>query len=200
MIKAIIFDFGRVISSPKPSALFREYEKDLGLAPDSINRIMFDSPLWEDAILGRKTAREFWFAIGPELGLKSREHIDAFRRRYHADESINEPVLNLIRRLHGRYKLAVLSNSPPGLVEWLAEWDLLELFDEVFCSGDESLIKPDPAAYHLILKRLGILPQEAVFIDDTAGHVEAARKIGMHGIVFTKAAELEQALNPLLAF
>jgi FMN phosphatase YigB (HAD superfamily) len=70
---------------------------------------MFSSPLWQETLLGRKTAKEFWAAIGRELGLKTREKIEEFRRRYHADESINRALLNLIRQLHGRYQLAVLS-------------------------------------------------------------------------------------------
>ena len=107
MIKAIIFDFGRVISSQKPVTLFRTYEKDLGLAPDSINRIMFDSPVWEEALLGQKSLEEYWYAIGPELRLNSREEIDEFRKRYYSDESINKAMLRIIRQLHGRYRLAI---------------------------------------------------------------------------------------------
>ena len=198
MIKAIIFDFGRVISSQKPQSLFRTYENDLGLAPGSINQIMFDSPFWQEALIGRKTANEFWSAIGPELGLTSRQTIEAFQHRYRADESINTAVLRLMRRLYGRYQLAVLSNNPPGLNQWLAEWRILELFEEVFCSGDEGLIKPDPAAYEITLNRLGVSPDETVFIDDTAGHVDAARKLGIRGILFTTAAKLAADLNQLL--
>ena len=55
MIKAVIFDFGRVISAQKPPSLFLRYEVDLGLAPHTINAIMFDSPAWQDALLGHKT-------------------------------------------------------------------------------------------------------------------------------------------------
>ena len=99
MIKAIIFDFGRVISSQKPQSLFHTYEIDLGLPPNSINQTMFSSPFWQEAMLGRKTGEDFWYAIGPELGLKTPEKIDEFRRRYHSDESINEAVVNLIRKL-----------------------------------------------------------------------------------------------------
>jgi putative hydrolase of the HAD superfamily len=198
MIKAFIFDFGRVISSQKPLSLFRSYENDLGLAPESLNQIMFSSPLWREALLGRKTAKEFWHSIGPELGLKSHEEIVEFRRRYHSDESINSEVLNLIQQLHNRYKLAVLSNSPPGLDRWLADWGIIELFDVIFCSGDEGLIKPDPAVYNLTLQRLGVLPHEAVFIDDTDGHVEAAQKLGIHGIIFTNADSLRRELNHFL--
>ncbi len=198
MIRAVIFDFGRVISAQKPQSLFREYERDLGLTPDTINQIMFDSHFWEEAMLGHRSADEYWTAIGPELGLKSPAEIDAFRRRYHADESIDKAVLALILKLHCRYKLAVLSNNPPGLDRWLADWNILRLFDEVFCSGDEGLVKPDPAAHQTTLDRLAVKPREAVFIDDTPGHVEVACRLGIHGIVFTDAKELEKDLGRLV--
>jgi putative hydrolase of the HAD superfamily len=198
MIKAVVFDFGRVISAQKPQSLFHSYEQELGLAPDTINRIMFDSPFWMEAMLGHRTAGEYWAAIGPELGLKSPAEIDAFRRRYHEDEYINRAVLGLIRQLHGRYQLAILSNNPPGLDQWLAEWEILELFDEVYCSGDEGRVKPDPAAYQSILDRLAVEPRQAVFIDDTLGQVEAACRLGIHGILFTTAKELEKDLGELI--
>jgi putative hydrolase of the HAD superfamily len=198
MIKAIIFDFGRVISAQKPSSLFRSYEDELGLEPGTINFIMFDSEAWQEALVGRKTVEEFWYEIGPELGLNSGDEVDVFRHRYHADEAINEGVLDLIHRLHGNYKLAVLSNSPPGLAQWLSDWKLLNFFEVVFCSGDEGIAKPDPNAFELTLERLGVEPDEAVFIDDTREHVEAAQKLGLQGILFTAAEELEKELARLL--
>ena len=198
MIKAVIFDFGRVISVQKPPFLFHTYERDLGLAPDTINAIMFQSEAWEEALLGRKTVEEFWQAIGPELGLKAAADIEAFHRRYHADEAINEGVLRLIHRLHGRYKVAVLSNSPPGLSRWLESWEILGLFHVVFCSGDEGIVKPDPRAFALTLERLGVKSDEALFIDDTAEHVNAARALGLRGLVFTTAERLEQDVTDLL--
>ena len=198
MLKAIVFDFGRVISAQKAPSLFRRYEEELGLAPGTLNPIMFGSLDWEEVLLGRKTIEEFWYAIGPRLGLETAEEIGAFRSRYRADEAINEGVMNLIGQLHGHYKLAVLSNSPPGLAQWLAEWGIIHLFDYVFCSGDEGIIKPDPAAFELTLKRLGVRPEEAVFVDDTLDHVEAARTVGLHGILFTTAGALEMDLAELL--
>ena len=197
-IKAVIFDFGRVISAQKPVSLFRTYEDDLGLAPATINQIMFESQAWRDALIGRTSAKTFWHAIGPALGLESRSKINDFRKRYHAAESIDRGVLSLIRQLQGRYKLAVLSNSPPGLAKWLSAWGIFDLFDVVYCSGDEGMIKPDPAVYISTLNRLGILPQEAVFIDDTIGHVKAAQSLGIHGILFTESEQLELELNRLL--
>jgi len=200
MIKAIIFDFGRVITVQKPLSLFRSYEIELGLDPDTVNSIMFDSQAWQDALLGRKTTEEFWHLIGPELGLNTADEVNRFLRRYHADEAINEAVLDLIRKLCGRYKLAILSNAPPDLTRWLADWEMRDLFEVVFCSGDEGMIKPDPAAFKLTLERLGVEPGEAVFIDDTPEHVEAARKLGIQGIIFTTVAALKDDLTKFLGF
>ncbi len=200
MIKAIIFDFGRVITAQKPLSLFRSYEEELGLDPDTINSIMFGSQAWQDTLLGRKTTEEFWYLIGPELGLNTADEVNRFRRRYHADEAINEAVLDLIRKLRGRYKLAILSNSPPDLTRWLADWEMRDLFEVVFCSGDEGMIKPDPAAFKLTLERLCVEPGKAVFIDDTPEHVEAARKLGIQGIIFTTAAALKDDLKKFLGF
>ena len=200
MIKAIIFDFGRVITAQKPLSLFRSYEIELGLNPDTVNSIMFDSQAWQDALLGRKTTEEFWHLIGPELGLNTADEVNRFRRRYHADEAINEAVLDLIRKLCGRYKLAILSNAPPDLTRWLADWEIRDLFEVVFCSGDEGMIKPDPAAFKLTIERLGVEPGEAVFIDDTPEHVEAARKLGIQGIIFTTVAALKDDLTKFLGF
>jgi putative hydrolase of the HAD superfamily len=198
MIKAIIFDFGRVISAQKPPSLFRTYEKDLGLAPGRLNQIMFASEDWQEVLVGRKTIEDFWYTIGPELGLNSRAEIDSFRKRYRSDEEINTGVLAIIQQLKGHYKLAVLSNAPSGLSAWLADWKMLDLFDTIFCSGDEGVVKPDPAAFQITLERLGVKPNEAVFIDDTFEHVEASRKVGLHGLLFTTAEELKEKLDSLL--
>lgn len=200
MIRAIVFDFGRVITAQKPESLFRVYEEDLGLAPGSINTLMFGSKAWQEALLGDKSYEEFWVAIGPVLGLETAEAVRAFGRRYMGDESVNRDVLQLIRRLHGHYKLGVLSNSPPGLAQWLRGWKMLDLFDVVFCSGDEGIAKPDSAAFITTLERLGAERRDTVFIDDTPENVEAARALGIHSILFRDyrglASELGGFIDP----
>jgi len=197
MINTLVFDFGRVISAPKPLSLFHDYEKGLGLKPDSINDIMFSSRAWQKALTGSLTEKEYWYAIGPDLGLCTPEAIDSFRHRYRADERINAGILDLLETVYGRYKLALLSNWPSGLKQWLNDWRIHHFFDQVFCSGDEGLAKPDPAAYRKVLKRIDSRPEEAVFIDDTLENVEASRSVGMHGIVFTTVPELRKELAEL---
>jgi putative hydrolase of the HAD superfamily len=198
MIKAVVFDFGRVISAQKPAALFQGYEEELGLAPGVLNRVMFGSESWQEVLVGRKSVDAYWREIGPALGLHTQEAMDAFRRRYAADEAINDGVVGLIHRLYGRYKLAVLSNAPAGLAHWLDDWGILQLFDVVVCSGDEGVAKPDPAVFERTLARLDVAPAEAVFIDDSPGHVQAARALGLHGIHFTTAEALAEELDGLL--
>jgi HAD superfamily hydrolase (TIGR01509 family) len=198
MIKAIIFDFGRVISAQKPMSLFRRYEEELGLAPGVLNRIMFGREAWQEVLVGRKALDDYWLEIGPALGLHTLAEIQAFRQRYFGDEAINEGVLDLIHELHGQYKLAILSNSPPRLTKWLADWGILDLFDVAVCSGDEGVAKPDRAIFELTLSRLGIVAEEAVFIDDSPGHVEAARALGLRAIHFRTAEALRSELNDML--
>jgi putative hydrolase of the HAD superfamily len=198
MIKAIIFDFGRVISAQKPMSLFRKYEQELDLPPGQLNRVMFGSEAWQQVLVGEKSLDEYWQEIGPALGLDSPGEAQDFRERYFADEEIDEGVLHLLHKLHGRYKLAVLSNAPPRLARWLDDWEILDLFDVVVCSGDVGMVKPDPAIFRLTLARLGVLPEAAVFIDDSPGHVTAARALGLHAIHFTTAEALVKDLDRLL--
>jgi HAD superfamily hydrolase (TIGR01509 family) len=197
MFEAIIWDFGRVISAPRPNATFRRYEEELGLAPGVLNRIMFGSPAWQETLVGRRTLDDYWQAIGPALGLQTAGEIEAFRHRYFGDEAPNAGVLDLIHQLYRRYKLAVLSNAPPRLSTWLSDWDLLDLFDVVVCSGDVGVVKPDPAIFRIALDRLAVEPQAAVFIDDTLGHVEAARALGLCGLHFTGPEALAGELKTL---
>lgn len=53
-------------------------------------------------------------------------------------------------------------------------------FADTIVSGDEKLIKPDPAIYAVVLARTGLEPQDLLFVDDSAANIEAARALGFH--------------------
>lgn len=194
MIKAMIFDFGRVISAAKPRELFHHYEDELGLERDTINRLMFESDQWQQALIGKMTMAQFWQAIGPRLKLHSQKAVTRFQSHYYTAEKINGEVLQLLHELHSSYQLAILSNHPPGLRDWLIDWEIDGLFEVVFCSGDEGIAKPDSQAYRITLERLGVEAAEAVFIDDTPAYVEAALALGLHGLVFSDYGTLASDL------
>lgn len=68
------------------------------------------------------------------------------------------------------------------------------LLADTIVSGDEKLVKPDPAIYAVVLARTGLEPQDLLFIDDSAANIEAARVIGFHVHRFEDPA----ALGPTL--
>ncbi|WP_066800381.1 HAD family hydrolase [Sphingomonas soli] len=70
-------------------------------------------------------------------------------------------------------------------------------FRDIVVSGDEKLIKPDPAIYRLALSRFGLEPAQAVFIDDNLANVESAARLGIHAIRFTGAELLRTDLRAL---
>jgi 2-haloacid dehalogenase len=78
-----------------------------------------------------------------------------------------------------------------------AEATLFDRFRDIVVSGDERLVKPDPAIYRLALARFGLEPGEAVFIDDREENVAAAEALGITGIVFTGEPALRQRLVEL---
>ena len=74
---------------------------------------------------------------------------------------------------------------------------IFDRFRDIVVSGDERLVKPDPAIYHLALDRFGLQPGEAVFVDDRADNVAGANGVGMHGLHFVDAPTLRGQLNAL---
>lgn len=177
--RVVVFDFGRVISAPKPPSLFESYERELKLPAGSLNRIMFDDPVWEDTLLGHRRLDDYWRIIGPRLGLHDPQAVEAFRAHYDRGERPNTPVIDMIRNLYGRVSLAVLSNAPQGLSAWLERWGVLAMLDAVFCSADEGVRKPHKEAYELVLERLRVRPEEVLFVDDDEENVEAATALGL---------------------
>ena len=73
-------------------------------------------------------------------------------------------------------RTAVLSNA--DVVDPLLDG----LADVVCVSGATGLRKPDPAAFLDVVRRLGVAPQECVYVDDLALNVRAAAAVGMTGV------------------
>lgn len=92
-----------------------------------------------------------------------------------------------------------------GLSNWSAETihhapvvaPAISELEDIVVSGREKLIKPDPAIFALLLDRFGLDPGRTVFVDDLPVNVEAARELGLIGIVFTGAADLRAELDRL---
>jgi 2-haloacid dehalogenase len=68
-------------------------------------------------------------------------------------------------------------------------------FREIVVSGEEKLLKPDPALYYRALDRFRLKPEEALFVDDRQINVDGAEAVGMHGHLFIDAANLRLRLE-----
>ncbi len=71
---------------------------------------------------------------------------------------------------------------------------LIDPVRDVVVSGAVGLVKPDPAIYALACRRFGVAPAQALFIDDRADNVAAARAFGMAAHQFRDAATLAPVL------
>ncbi len=100
----------------------------------------------------------------------------------------------LIQRLKasGKYAIYGLSNwSMETFPQARERFEVLQLIDKYVVSGDVKLIKPDPRIFQLLMNRYGLKAEECTFVDDNPDNVEAARKLGMQGKVFTGAENLD---------
>ena len=79
--------------------------------------------------------------------------------------------------------------------ETKARFDFLNRFRDIVVSGDEGLIKPDPAIYHVLLERNGLEASRCLFIDDSPKNVAGAEAVGMAGHLFTTPEALRERLK-----
>lgn len=90
-------------------------------------------------------------------------------------------VMNFLK--HNNVEICLLSNALPNLADTATA---LTCKKNIFVSYELGLLKPDIKIYQQVLKMLGVLPEEAIFVDDKPQNVEAAQSIGIHGIVFNQ--------------
>ncbi|MBI4174493.1 MAG: HAD family phosphatase [Candidatus Aenigmarchaeota archaeon] len=119
--------------------------------------------------------------------------------KYGAVTKPKKDVVDIIKRLKKRYKLAVLSNTCEPHIRSNRTKGIFRLFDaEVFsCDPHVDVEKPGAKIYRICLKALKLKGKECVFIDDYAENLAPARKLGMRTIHFKNARQLKSDLAKL---
>jgi len=174
----------------------RALEARYKLPPDSIERLVFGSAAWARCQRGELTNEEFWTVFGRQRGL-SAEQTKEFRHQFFAGDRLDDELVTFIRSLRPQLKTALLSNFSAYLRDLLERYGLGDLFDAVVISGEVGFVKPDARIYHIACQQLGILPAEAVFVDDFVENVEAAQQVGLQAIHFSSTAQVIQSLQQL---
>ena len=110
-----------------------------------------------------------------------------------------EGVSSLITRLRAaEVPLFGLSNfSAEFWPAFRKDKPVFDNFNDILISGEEKLVKPDPAIYRLALSRFEITADQCLFIDDRLENIEAGEALGIAGHHFQDAEILERELDLL---
>jgi putative hydrolase of the HAD superfamily len=196
-LRAVVFDYGMVLSGPPDPASHSGMIKAVGIEPERFDeyywasRERFDSGEFDGTAYWRQVALDAGIAL-TQTQLDQLLVLDA--RMW---MSLNEPVLAWARQVRAAgFKIAILSNIGDTQVNamrkhfgWLAE------FDHNTWSYELRTAKPHAPIYLHTLEKLGVEPHQALFIDDRAVNVRGAEAVGMHGIIFTTLQQLAHDLK-----
>lgn len=190
-VDAVVYDFGGVfMASPFEAMRLLAIEK--GMDHELLLELMFgsyhvdnDHP-WHRAERGELSVTEAREQIREQASARGHE-VDLFDLfRFLNGSDVNEAMVDNVRRVRAAgARTAILTNN---IVEakdfWRKLIPLAELFDLVIDSSEIGMRKPNPAVYRHTLDLLGgIDPARSAFLDDFAGNVEAAVRVGMIGIL-----------------
>lgn len=127
-------------------------------------------------------------------------NIDAKTVRGMLDKNIaDEQLFDFVKAaLKPRYKIGMLSNAGDNWLGQLFTQEQIALFDAVALSYETGFVKPDARAYHALCDRLGVAPEECIFIDDQQGYCIAAEKQGMQAIWYRSFQQFKPEIESLL--
>lgn len=199
MIKVIIFDFGNVVltndwSHHHPKDL-DEYSEYFGVAHNDLHAGWKAN--WPDFFIGKTSEDEFWEGFLNTAGSKRKDigHAKLLWRKY---QKPMEGMLELLRKLKQKYRLAGLPNIGKGWLDYKREkYKLDDIFDVIVSSGYAGVMKPDIEIYKIVLKKIKAKPEECLFIDDKKENLEPAKRLGMKTILFTDIENLKKELSSL---
>jgi FMN phosphatase YigB (HAD superfamily) len=175
-MRAVILDIGGVLEYTPPTGHTAAWEAELGLASGDLDRRMED--VFRAGSIGTVSEQEVHAALVERLGLSP-----AGLERYLAglwDEycgTLNAELTAWFSGLRPRYRTGIVSNSFVGAREEEEQrYGFASITDTIVYSHEVGVRKPDPAIYLLACERLGVRPEEAVFLDDKDVAVELDRR------------------------
>lgn len=193
MTKNIIFDFGNVLVQWHPEQVYGEYFGDEAKAwwflrhvVDMDWRQRIDAGESQDACIRELQERQ------PEY----REAIELYRSKWREMLTGEVPGMRqLLSEVQQKYEVYGLTNwSMETFPEAREHFGILQMIDRYVVSGAEHLVKPDPLLFQVLLDRYSLRAEDCTFVDDNPVNVDAARDMGMRGIVFAGSDNLRKGL------
>ena len=195
-MRAVIFDFGMVLTGLPDAKAHAEMLRITGLEPERFEKFYWaDRHAYDE---GKLTGLGFWQKLVRDAGLSLPDSTIEELNRWDARmwTTVDPAMLAWQRQLKQDGILtAVLSNIGDSVHQSLErEFDWLADFDVLVWSYKLGIAKPDPAIFHYALNHLGTAAEETLFIDDKPVNVEAARALGMKAMVYTSFTALRYDL------
>lgn len=193
--RAIVFDIGNVLVRVDVERAMAGLAGGTPLHPQEIWTALQKDPRWRDWQEGRIAPREWHRHVMQRLGgdLSFEQFCSAWNRTL-----APEPILDdsLLASLSRQCRLALLSNTDPIHVAYEeVSYSFFCHFPARIYSCAVGLSKPDPAIYKEVLRACGVAAPHALYVDDIPAYVEAARRLGMDGIVFSDPGQLQAQLR-----
>lgn len=198
-IKAIVFDIGGVLEITPDLGLDKKWEQKLKLKPGELNLRLGD--IWRGGSIGTISIEEVHKRIGEIMGWSQgqvNEFMDDIWQEYLG--TLNVELVEYFRSLRPRYQTAIISNSFVGAREKEVEhYQFDTVCDFIIYSHEVGLRKPDPKIFALACERLGLQPNEVIFVDDHQEVYASAQEMGMHCIEFRDNAQVIAEIEACIA-
>ncbi|PJF31458.1 MAG: hypothetical protein CUN51_03775 [Candidatus Thermofonsia Clade 1 bacterium] len=199
--KVLIFDFGNVLDIPDDWEAWRAQCEAIaapfGISGEALWYPLHHTEAWQQVKVGAISYEAYLEQVLAPLNLPDHAaRLALVKRLFAGRDRVHPEMMALLQALKPHYRLALLSNAyQTDVPAWMAQFGLSDMFEVAISSAVVRLAKPDPAIYHLILDRLGVLPAEAIFIDDLTRNTYVAESIGLPCIVFKSPEQLRKALE-----
>jgi FMN phosphatase YigB (HAD superfamily) len=198
-IRTIIFDIGRVLVRVNVINAQTGLAQGLALSPEALWSAIERDPRWQDWQEGRMSAHDWYANLTARLGVSM--DFAQFTKVWNSalDPKPIHPN-SLFEGLAKKYRLGLLSNTDPLHVERLESgYEFMRYFPPATrtysCRVGAS--KPDPVIFQAALRACRAIAAESVYVDDIGAYVEAAKRLGMHGIQFQSGEQMQQEMAKL---
>jgi 2-haloacid dehalogenase len=193
--KAVVFDLGGVLIDWDPRYLYRKLLADEAAVEEFLATVC--TPEWNAE---QDRGRPFADGVA-ELVERHPVHaaaITAYHERW--TEMLGGDIPGTVELLAELRETGVPLYA---LTNWSAEtfgiarerFEFLAWFDGVLVSGEERIVKPDPAIFRLLLDRFGLDPETTFYVDDSPANVAAAGRLGFDAVPFTDPEQLRRDLE-----
>ena len=193
-----LFDLGGVFFDWDPKHFFKNIFSSLDELDYFLTNICNDEwNVQQDAGRTIKEAEEEIIPKFPQYEAQIKMYYANHRKMIRGVFLDSIEILDKLKK--NNYFCYVLSNwSAETFIGMTDDYPFLKQFDGLLISGQDNLIKPDPAIYKLAIQRFDLVPEKTVFIDDKLENIDTASRLSFNTIHLTNPETIKVNINKFL--